>query len=761
MGMPVLRAEFGIDNFDSEAIAGRWNDFKRAFFLAVVRLINWSLAHLFFSVRVVSKGQIPETGGALLVCNHVSWVDPMLLQSVVRRPIRFMIYRPTYENRWVNPLARAIRAIPISRDAGPKAIAATLAEARTAIAAGELVCIFAEISITRLGRLLPFGKGLEKIASELDAPIIPLYLDQLWGNPFSEREGRSWLRLPKELPYPVSLMVGAPMPSTSKTHAVRFAIQELSAEAFQYRRRWHRMLHSGFLMQAKVTPFRWCCVDTTGKKLRYYQVLGVTMLLARRFGELTRPREIVGVWLPSSAGSLLANVALILGGRIPVNLNFTAPKSYTLSAVKQCEMRLIVSSRAFLERMPYDGPGEVVLLEDLAREMSFGAKILAMAAALLVPRAWIDRWFTPRGLQSDDIATIIFSSGSTGQPKGVMLSHGNIASNLAGMYELFNLGPEDGLLGVLPFFHSFGFMAGLWLPLLGGLRGVYHPSPLDCEVVGELVEKYKLSLMVGTPTFLSLYTKRCAPHQFRSLRYVVVGAEKLRDRTAYAFQDRFGIMPLEGYGCTELSPVAMVNVPNIEDQRAAQVGHKLGTAGHPLPGIAVKIVDPETFEPRPLGEPGMLLVKGPNVMLGYLNHPELTAEVVRDGWYVTGDIASLDEQGFVELTDRLSRFSKIGGEMVPHVRIEDAIHEVLGEEERVCVVTAVADERKGERLVVLMSREVDPVKVVAALADAGLPNLWIPKPEGFLRVEALPYLGSGKLDIAAVKRLARAHFERQ
>src|SRR5215472_3210452 len=257
---------------------------------------------------------------------------------------------------------------------------------------------------------------------------------------------------------------------------------------------------------------------------------------------------------------------------------------------------------------------------------------------------------------------------------------------------------KDVLLGVLPFFHSFGFTVTLWLPAVLGCGVAYHPSPLDLAAISELVREYRVTFLLATPTFLQAYIRRCSPEDFGSLQYVVVGAEKLPERLALAFEDRFGIRPLEGYGATECAPVVAVNTRDFRAPGFRQVGVKRGKIGHPLPGVSVRIVDPDRGEPLPVGQQGLLLVRGPNVMLGYLGRPEQTAEVLRDGWYVTGDIAALDEDGFLTITDRLSRFSKIGGEMVPHVKIEEKLHELAGVTESTFAVTGVPDGQKGERL---------------------------------------------------------------
>ena len=353
------------------------------------------------------------------------------------------------------------------------------------------------------------------------------------------------------------------------------------------------------------------------------------------------------------------------------------------------------------------------------------------------------------------MATVIFSSGSTGDPKGVMLTHFNIASNIRQVSQVFMLGRSDKILGILPFFHSFGFMAALWLPAVNGVGVVYHSNPLDAQVIGELVKKYKVTFMVATPTLLQAYMRRCTPESFGSLQYVLVGAEKLPERLAQAFEDTFGIRALEGYGCTECSPVVTVNGRDFRAPGFRQVAAKRGKIGHPLPGVTVKVVDIESGKPVAAGIPGMLLVKGPNVMKGYLGRPDKTAEVLSNGWYTTGDVAMVDEDGFVTITDRLSRFSKIGGEMVPHIKIEEKLHDLAGSAEHVFAVTSLPDEKKGERIAVITTlSEVRLIPVLEKLSLCDLPALWKPKPNLFFHVESLPMLGTGKTDLRGVRLLA-------
>jgi acyl-[acyl-carrier-protein]-phospholipid O-acyltransferase/long-chain-fatty-acid--[acyl-carrier-protein] ligase len=283
---------------------------------------------------------------------------------------------------------------------------------------------------------------------------------------------------------------------------------------------------------------------------------------------------------------------------------------------------------------------------------------------------------------------------------------------------------------------------------------VYHPNPTDARAIGELVAKYRATLLLSTPTFCSAYTRKCTREEFASLRFVIVGAEKLREPVAAAFREKFGRELLEGYGCTEMGPVVTANAPNFEAGKETQTGNKPGTVGHPLPGVAAKIVDPVTFEPLAPNCEGLLLVKGSNRMTGYLDQPRRTAEVFHNGWYITGDVALIDDEGFVRITDRLSRFSKIAGEMVPHVKIEEAIGSVAGD--CPCAVTAVADDQRGERLVALyVHPALSPADLWQRLAETDLPRLWLPKRENLYQVEALPLLGTGKLDLRGVKTRAQ------
>jgi acyl-[acyl-carrier-protein]-phospholipid O-acyltransferase/long-chain-fatty-acid--[acyl-carrier-protein] ligase len=465
----------------------------------------------------------------------------------------------------------------------------------------------------------------------------------------------------------------------------------------------------------------------------------------------------VGLLLPPSVGGALANFAVMLMGKVPVNLNYTVSEETLGSCIRQCGIETVISSRAFLEKVKLKIPVRTVFLEDISAKPGLGERIVAFVNAWL-PVRWLEKSLGDAAAtapQIDDLATVIFSSGSTGDPKGVMLSHYNIGSNIAQLEQVFGLTPKDRVLGVLPFFHSFGFTGTLFLPAVIGVGAVYHSNPLDAKTVGPLVRDYRVTFLLATPTFLQLYTRGCAPEDFGSLRLILTGAEKLPDRLASAFEEKFGLRPLEGYGCTECGPAVAVNTDDFRSAGFRQVGGKRGKIGYPLPGIGIRITDPQNGLPLSLGQPGLMLVRGPNVMQGYLGRPEKTAEVLKDGWYVTGDIAAFDEDGFLQITDRLSRFSKIGGEMVPHIKVEEKLHELAGVTEQTFVVAGVPDEKKGERLVVLHKLADAALQAtLEKLAQSDLPNLWKPRPDQIFRVEALPYLGTGKIDLRKVKEMA-------
>jgi acyl-[acyl-carrier-protein]-phospholipid O-acyltransferase/long-chain-fatty-acid--[acyl-carrier-protein] ligase len=375
-----------------------------------------------------------------------------------------------------------------------------------------------------------------------------------------------------------------------------------------------------------------------------------------------------------------------------------------------------------------------------------------------LPAAVLERWLGLHKAKWDDLSTIIYTSGSTGLPKGVMLTHSNVGSNVAAIEDTLRLGEGDTVCGILPLFHSMGYTIALWAVLCTDVKGAYHFSPLDAKIIGKLCMDHDVTILVSTPTFLRSYMRRCSREEFASLDLVVTGAEKLPTDLLEAFEEHFGIRPMEGYGTTELAPVVSVNVPANRAPGGSMAWQRIGTVGRPVIGVKAKIVDVDTGEDLGIDEPGMLLISGPNVMKGYYKMAEQTAKVMRGEWYVTGDMGMLDAEGFIHITGRLSRFSKIGGEKVPHIRIEELLQRMLtDDEEKVFVaVTAVPDERKGERLIVFhLPTEKSPAEITKELAGQGLPNLWIPGNDSYFEVDEIPLLGTGKLDLQAVREMAQ------
>jgi acyl-[acyl-carrier-protein]-phospholipid O-acyltransferase/long-chain-fatty-acid--[acyl-carrier-protein] ligase len=517
-----------------------------------------------------------------------------------------------------------------------------------------------------------------------------------------------------------------------------------------------------FLRVCRRNLWRWKVADSSGVRLTGAGLLTRALILRRilRREVLSEDERNVGLLLPPSVGGVLANLALTLDARVAVNLNYTVSSQVLNNCIRQCGIRQVLSSRRFMERVQLEVDAQLVYLEDFKEKVGLADKVAAILAAWLLPAAVLERRLGLTRISPDDLLTIVFTSGSTGEPKGVMLTHNNVGSNVAPLAEMIRIERSDVLLGVLPLFHSFGYTGNLWLAMLLDLKGVFHPNPLEARQVGRLCRQYGVKLLICTPTFLRKYMRGCSPGDFASLEVVLTGAERLPGDLAEAFTEKHGVRPIEGYGVTETSPVVSVNVPPSRDLTGG-LGYREGTVGRPIPGVAVKIVDLDTGEDLGPEEPGILLVKGPNVMKGYLGRPKLTAAVIRDGWYSTGDVATIDAEGFIRITGRESRFSKIGGEMVPHIRIEESLNRLLhaDEEQPMVAVTSIPDEKKGERLIVLHTGlEQSPEEICLQLAREGLPPIWIPSPGSFCRIDEIPVLGSGKLDLRRVKQVALEKF---
>lgn len=733
---------------------------------ATIKFLAWLATHSLYRIRVHNRDNIPDQGGAILVPNHISWLDGLLLFATSSRTIRMLIDSDLINTWRAQGFAKMMGGIPIKPS--PKSTRRAIEMAREALKAGELVCIFPEGGISRSGQLQRFRAGVLEIQRDTGAPIIPVYLDELWGSIFSFRGGKFFWKWPSMHPRRISIWFGKPIPEPCTIQKVRQAVQDLGADAVAGRKQRTSALPRAMIRNCRKAYFRPKISDTTGAEVSGTMLLAGTLVMRRllRRHVLTDDDKYVGILLPPSVGSVITNAALSMDARVTANLNYTATPDVLNSCIERADIRKILTSRrvmanAVFEKFKDTLNAEFVYLEDLREKALRGDKLYGFLNAFLMPAFILDRMLGLRKISGDDVATIVFTSGSTGMPKGVMLTHHNIATNVEAIEQVVHPRPSDTILGIVPFFHSLGFTITLWGPLLLDINAAFHVGhPTDTRIVAKLARTRSASILLATPTFLRMYLRRCDPEELSSLEVVVAGAEKMPISLCDAFEKKFGIRPVEGYGTTELSPLVSVNVPPSRSRNAAP-DMKEGSVGRPVPSVSAKAVDPETYEDLPLDTPGMLLVKGPNVMKGYLGQPEETAKVMHDGWYITGDIAFIDNDGFIHITGRQSRFSKIGGEMVPHIRIEEAIQKILGldEGQLSVVVTSVPDEKKGERLIVVHTPlDKSPKEICEQLLKIGVPNLWIPGTDSFMEVEAIPVLGSGKTDLKAVSDLAKSRF---
>ena len=505
--------------------------------------------------------------------------------------------------------------------------------------------------------------------------------------------------------------------------------------------------------------------DSLGTRLSGSELL-LRILAARRVleRELDPAEQRVGVFLPPTAAAVVVNAALALSGRVAVNLNYTVSQSILDTCIRLAGLKHVVSSPTFLKKVNLNVGDTLLDAASLKKKLTLADRLAALVQAKLLPIGMLESLLGLDRISPDDVLTVIFTSGSTGDPKGVVLSVNNVGSNVQAVNQLVHLSAGDVAVGSLPFFHSYGYMATLWIPLALEPACVYHVNPLDAQAIGALASEHHATILMTTPTFLRTYIRRTPPEDFTSLEVVFASAERLPNEVREAFEKKFGVRPWEAYGATELSPLVAANVPPSRHVPGRPVDAREGTVGRPIAGCRARISPRDASDPAeelPVGQEGLLWISGPNVMQGYLDRPDLTERVVRDGWYCTGDVAKLDAEGFITITGRESRFSKIGGEMVPHVTVEEKLTDVLGatDGQLLAVVAAVRDVKKGERLVVLhLPMELSPREVCQRLAAEGLPNLWIPSPDSFSEIEEIPVLGSGKLDLKGVTTIAAERF---
>ena len=722
---------------------------KRALYL-----FGLTLGRMIYRVTAFGQERLPP-GGFLLLPNHISFVDAIILQLACPRPIRYVVDESFYRNPFLHPILSLAKCIPIT----PRRAKEAVCLATEAVRAGDVVCLFPEGQLTRSGTLLRLQRGYELIARQAEAPVVPVWLDQLWGSIFSFQSGRFFTKLPREIPYRVTIAFGQPLaPEAADIAAVREELLKLGEFCFSRRPSLNRHLAEACVRGLKRRPFATAVVDGLDHSvLSRSKLLGAAAALSR-YLRTEFPDDRIAIVLPASKGSMVANLAVTLAGKVPVDLNFTMGRAANESCRRRANLRVAISATPFIERIKdFPWPEQVLKIDELMPRLK-PQIVFWWIMSILAPAGLLARLLQIPKEGGHAEATLLFTSGSTGEPKGVVLSHRNIVGNVSQFREMLDAKKDDAILASLPFFHSFGSTVTLWYPLIEGVRIVTYPNPLEVAKNAALIERYKLTLLLATPTFLRGYLRKVESHQLRSLRLVITGAEKLPLDLAKAFDERFKQRVFEGYGLTETSPVVSVNLPDVEPTKPGeqvQPSSRLGSVGKMAPGIAAEIREPETDRKLSLHETGMVWFHGVNIFEGYLHDPDRTAEVLREGWLKTGDIGRFDEDGFLYIEGRLSRFSKIGGEMVPHETIEQKIIDLLefsGKDERVIAIMGVQDEAKGEVLMLLSTADVDLVHLRAKLQGDGMPNLWIPKQ--VRRVESIPVLASGKLDLGKCRELA-------
>ena len=719
----------------------------------VMRLIG----PLFYRVRVIGRHNIPA-GAGLVICNHLSYVDAVVLQIASPRILRFIIFGGAVKSPVARFFFRAAGVIPVAPNKAMKGIRL----AWDAIKAGELVCVFPEGAISRTGQLMELKRGFGLISELAKVPVVPAFIDGLWGSIYSFAGNRYLWKSPRLMPTPVCVIFGQPIPPEKVNRATaRLALLDLGATAFHERPVLRRHLAREIVRSLAKRPWHEELVDRTAERraLTSGQLLAVAAALSRRIRK-TIPENRVGIVLPPGAGAHIVNLAVACAGKTPVNLNFTVGRPAIEASLRLGEIRTIITAEAMRAKVPHF-PFPPNTLDVKAELEAMGGKkaILPwLLAVWLLPNQWVaDLLELPHeGDQAE--AGLLFTSGSSGEPKGVVLSHRNILANCSQISSLSILPDSAIMLGCLPVFHSFGYTVTLWYPMLRGCKVVTVPSPLDTRKIIESIQQEKATVMIGAPTFIRPFLKKATKAELKSLNLVVTGAEKLPMDLYEGFLEKFGIEVLQGYGLTETTPASNINQhhPAITTETALpQLGKKTGAVGRLMPGMSARILDPDTQEELPMHATGMVWLRGANVFAGYLKDPEKTATALKDGWFMTGDLGWFDDDGFLYIEGRLSRFSKIGGEMVPHGTVEQKIIEVFDWDENeapIVAITGIPDPVKGEAVVLLTTVDIQAEELRAKLLDTGLPNLWIPRL--VRRVDKIPMLGTGKIDLKGCRELA-------
>lgn len=716
-----------------------------------------------YDLEVQGVKNIPSSGGALLLGNHISWIDWAVILMSSPREIKFVMHKPIYEKWYLNWILRAFKAIPISNASSKETIKTVAKE----LDDGNVVVLFPEGGITRNGHLGEFKRGFELILrhTKTDVPVIPFYIRGLWESMFS-RANKKYKKSKRTNCVTVSY-ARAMKKSKANVVTVKKAVKTLSMSSWREHTENLATIPDLVFDRLKQIKGGMIFADSTGVELSGYKFLTASILFKNIMKKSVKGQNI-GLLLPSSAGGAFLNTSVLMLGKTAVNLNFTASMEALVLSVKKAEIQTIIASRKFVEKLKERGVSidevlelcDVLYVEDMKKQITKPKGLATLLSVILFP-SFLLKDLHIKATDKNDTALIMFSSGSEGIPKGIELTHKNVVGNSQQIAAVLNVNDEDVIVGSLPFFHAFGTVVTLYLPLIEGIRCVAHPDPTDGFAIGNLVTKYKATIMLGTSTFFRLYTKnaKVKKEMFEPLRLIVAGAEKLSEKVREDFKSKFDKEILEGYGVTETTPVASCNLPLVKaPDGEEQIGEKVGTVGMPIPGTTFKIVDPDTFKELETGEEGMILISGVQVMKGYLKDEAKTKEVLvklnGKTYYITGDKGRVDEDGFLTIVDRYSRFAKLGGEMVSLGAVEEHIRRVLPNDEVDIVATAIKDDKKGEKVVALVSNinEEELTALKKKIKESFDNNLMIPSV--YKIVENVPKLGSGKTDFKLAKKMA-------